>query len=131
MQGKKERNSPVEPVFEMNAKHKITASWSGSYPCLCHGRWTLTIDGKDCIEKIPEKMRDEPMNTFGTYSRWGFSPSWSEEWEEYEDGLREDEWIRENIDWLMDLPIPAEYYKHVFIAFQKEDFRTGQCGGCI
>jgi len=115
----------------MSAKHKITAIWSGSYPCLCHGNWSLVIDGKDCTEKIPEKKRDEPMDTFGTYSRWSFSPSWSEEWEDYQDGLGEDEWIRENIDWLMELPVPAEYYGHVFAAFQKEDFRTGQCGGCI
>lgn len=39
------------------------AEWSGEWPCLCHGKWTLKVDGKDVSEKIPEILRDDDYNT--------------------------------------------------------------------
>lgn len=26
---------------------EISVEWTGSWPCLCHGEWKLTIDGED------------------------------------------------------------------------------------
>ena len=37
---------------------KVEAKWSGSYPWLCSGEWTLFIDGKDMSDKIPKELRN-------------------------------------------------------------------------
>lgn len=76
-------------------KFKVAvAEWSGSWPCLCAGWWRLTVNGVDCTNKIPYQKRNKPMDTYGTYSRWFFGDHWDEQWEEYEEGLEADEWIR-------------------------------------
>ena len=38
-------------------KRKVVATWTGSYPCLCHGEWMLEVDGKDYTEAIPKDYR--------------------------------------------------------------------------
>ena len=38
---------------------KVEAKWSGSYPNLCSGEWTLFIDGKDMSDKIPKDLINE------------------------------------------------------------------------
>ena len=50
---------------------KVEANWSGSYPNLCRGEWTLLIDGKNVSDKIPKDLRNEPMNTKSVYSLGG------------------------------------------------------------
>ena len=50
----------------------VKANWSGSYPCLCHGLWTLEVDGVDVSDKIPKGIRDIHMGTYGTYEEWHF-----------------------------------------------------------
>lgn len=47
---------------------KVEANWSGSYPCLCEGEWTLFIDGKDMSNKIPEDYRNKPIYIYGYYN---------------------------------------------------------------
>ena len=79
---------------------KVEAKWSGSYPCLCSGEWTLFIDGKDLSDKIPKDLINEPMYTNGVYSSWRFGSDWEEEWDNYEDGLECEDWIKENKEWL-------------------------------
>ena len=79
---------------------KVEAKWSGSYPCLCSGEWTLFIDGKDMSDKIPKELRNESMNTNGVYSSWHFESDWEIEWNDYEEGLECEEWIKENKEWL-------------------------------
>lgn len=32
----------------------VEAKWSGLYPCLCSGEWTLKVNGKDVSDKIPK-----------------------------------------------------------------------------
>ena len=50
------------------------------------------------------------------------------EWDTYTDGLGKDEWIKENAGWLKNIPADP---KDIFDAFNAEDFRAGECGGCI
>ena len=51
---------------------KVEANWSGGYPNLCSGKWTLFIDGKDMSDKIPKDLINEPMYTNGIYPSWQF-----------------------------------------------------------
>lgn len=29
----------------------VEANWNGRYPCLCFGKWTLVVNGKDVSNK--------------------------------------------------------------------------------
>lgn len=108
----------------------IEANWSGSYPCLCFGEWTLKVDGKDVSKKIPEDLRKSSMNTYGTYRSWHFE-DWMEIFEYYVDGLDCGEWIEENDKWLSEITTDYSIKEQIFIAIQSKDFRHGSCGGCI
>ncbi len=109
----------------------IEARWSGSYPMLCFGHWTLLIDGEDVSEKIPEDLRDESMNTFGTYQSWHFNDENMEEFDSYEDGMYCEEWIEENDYWLKNITDDYKVKEKIYYAFNAEDFRSRSCGGCI
>lgn len=108
----------------------VEAKWSGSYPCLCSGSWTLIVDGKDVSEKIPFYLRKSSMNTYGTYQSWHFE-DWLEVFEDYDDGLDCEEWIKSNDDWLNEITTDYLIKEQIFMAIQEEDFRSGSCGGCI
>ena len=108
----------------------VTANWNGSYPCLCHGEWTLKVNGKNVSKKIPEDLRNSSMNTYGTYQSWHFE-DWMEVFEDYEDGLDCEEWIEENNEWLNKITTDYSIKEQIFNAIQSEDFRSGSCGGCI
>lgn len=108
----------------------IEAKWSGSYPCLCIGKWTLIVDGEDVSEKIPEELRNTDMGTFGTYSSWHFE-DWMEVFNDYVDGSVCEDWINENKYWLKTITSDESIYPGIFDAINKEDFRSGSCGGCI
>lgn len=104
----------------------VEAIWSGSYPNLCRDYWTLIINGIDYSKAIPYELRHSHMNTAGTYSRWHFE-DWREVFDNYEDGLEFNEWIAEN-EWVRALPAdPLD----VYLAFNAQDWRPGECGGCI
>lgn len=109
----------------------VNAIWSGSYPCLCMGEWTLEVNEKDVSDMIPEHLRNSPMNTFGKYNTWEFGRDYEEKWSTYKDGLKERIWIRENEDWLKTITEDPDLLKEIFKAFQKEDWRHNSCGGCI
>ena len=104
----------------------VRAEWTGQYPCLCSGEWKLFIGDQDYSHMIPEDKRRSHMNTAGVYSDWHFE-NWTEVFEDYEDGLEFEEWLVEN-PWVLDLPASN---LDIFVAFSCEDFRPGQCGGCI
>lgn len=106
------------------------AKWSGKYPTLCFGKWSLKVNGKDISHAIPTKLRHTSMNTYGWYSSWHFE-NWMEVFDKYEDGLKEDEWIEENDYWLYTITNDKNLKQEIFRAIQKEDFRSGECGGCI
>lgn len=109
----------------MNA---YSAIWSGEYPNLCYGFWTLYKNGEPMKTDIPFAETD--AETYGTYSRWSFNSDWEEEWEEYEDGLSCAEWIMKYKDWLSSIA-PKDDWENIYNAFTVEDFRRGECGGCI
>ena len=109
---------------------KVEAKWSGSYPNLCSGKWTLFIDGKDMSDKIPKDLKNEPMNTYSTYSEWYFK-NWSETWDDYKDGLECEDWIKENKEWLNKITTDKCEQEDIYYAFQLNDWRHGSCGGCI
>ena len=114
-----------------DGRHKVTATWSGQYPCLCSGTWTLTIDGKDYTDHIPREIVDEPMYTFGTYASCHFGDDGFETWDDYEDGLSSVDWIAANDEWLSAITDDYNLKLQIYFAFNKNDFRYGSCGGCI
>ncbi len=109
----------------------VEAKWSGSYPCLCLGEWTLKVDGADVSKKIPKYLRKSPMNTYGTYSSWHLNEDYIEEFEDYQDGLECSEWIEENKEWLDNISTDRKIQEEIYYAINSVDFRSGSCGGCI
>lgn len=104
----------------------VIAKWTGSYPCLCSGEWKLYIDDVDYSHLIPVDLRHGEMGTYGIYQSWHFE-NWSEVFESYTDGLDCEDWIAAN-GWVHSLPA---YPTDVYYAFQAQDWRHGECGGCI
>ena len=108
----------------------VEAKWSGSYPCLCYGKWTLIVNDKDVSDKIPEDLRDSSMNTYGTYQTWHFE-NCLEVFEDYTSGLDCYDWIKENKKWLDEITTELDTQKEIYQAINEQDFRSGSCGGCI
>ena len=104
-----------------------TTEWTGTYPNLCSGEWTLFKYSEKVDVEIP--FQGNPANTFGIYSEWWFE-NWSEVFGDYEDGLSCEEWCKENKDYLEKVA-PKSDWPLVFEAFQENDWRHGSCGGCI
>ena len=110
--------------------NEFRAEWSGRYPTLCFGEWSLYKNGEDISEYIPEELRDSHMNTAGDYSEWYFD-DWMEEFGDYGDGLSRDMWIRKNMEWLKQFCDTEEDFESVYETFNESDFRPNSCGGCI
>lgn len=110
---------------------KVEVKWSGKYPNVCSGKWTLIINGIDVTDKIPTDLRNRPMNTYGTYYNWKFKPDWDVEWSSYSDGLSCSEWIEENDYWLNTITEDNSIKSEIYYAINSQDFRYGSCGGCI
>ena len=108
----------------------VKANWSGTFPCLCHGEWSLEVNGIDVSDKIPEDLRHSEMNTFGEYSAWHFE-DWIDVWTSYESGLPLDEWLQANKAWLDTISMVSDVQVAIFHAINQEDWRHGSCGGCI
>ena len=110
------------------------ARWSGGYPTLCYGEWSLEYKGLPVV--IPEDHRTGHMGTSNTYSSWHFE-DWLEVFEDHEEGLEKDEWIATNKHWVDDMFATHNIkksegnYKDLFEALQASDFRPNSCGGCI
>ena len=107
--------------------NKVVTRWSGEYPVLCYGHWTIKIDNEDYSHLIPEAKKNTHMNTYGIYINNYFGDDFEEKTDEYTDGLMADQWIQEN-EWVEELP--ADPYE-IFKAFQENDWRYGECGGCL
>lgn len=105
----------------------IEAIWTGEYPCFCRGEWKLKIDGEDMSHMIPDECRYSPMGTKGTYRSWYFDDDYSEQFKDYVDGYNFERWVDHN-PWVLDLPADA---LSIYLEFQLNDWRRGQCGGCI
>ena len=109
---------------------KVEAKWTGNYPNLCSGEWILKVNNIDVSHLIPEDLRNEPMNTYRTYKRWYFN-NWQEEWESYEDGSFCDEWLEENEYWLEKISSDPFVWVEIYTVINSQDWRYGECGGCI
>ena len=106
---------------------KWRAEWSGGYPTLCHGEWTLLKDSQP-IDNIP--FQGQPAYTFGEFEQWSFDENWHEVFESYEDGMSEESWIEHHRSWLERIAEEQDFPK-IYKAFAENDFRTSSCGGCI
>lgn len=106
----------------------IEVKWSGGYPNLCSGEWTLIIDGVDHSDTIP--FQGEPANTLGEYQRWRFAANYSEEFYRVESGKDAKEWCVEHSEWLEAIA-PEKDWQEIFEAFRAQDWRYCSCGGCI
>lgn len=109
----------------------VVAKWSGVYPHLCHGEWSLTVNGVDVSDKIPADLRKKPMNTCKAYSRWYFAEDWDVRWVNHMAGVPCGAWIEANKHWLDTITTDAGVQAEIFHAINAEDWRHGSCGGCI
>lgn len=108
---------------------KWAAEWSGGYPCLCSGKWTLFKDGEEIKVKIP--FQNEPAYTYGEHSMWYFDEDYIETFDSYEDGMEEKGWISKNKKYLEKVTKDKKEWSKIYKAFQENDWRYGDCGGCI
>ena len=104
-----------------------TTEWTGAYPNLCSGEWTLFKNGEKVDVEIP--FQGCPANTAGEYEEWWFE-NWNEVFGSYFDGLSCEEWCKENKDYLVKVA-PAHEWANIYCAFSENDWRHGSCGGCI
>lgn len=109
----------------------VSLTWSGGDWSLCCGLWTLRVGQTDCSWVMPEDVRGSCMGTRGTYSRWVFGDDYLEEWETYEDGVGERDWIERNRPWLSLVSDDPAVLSALYASAQACDFRPGSCGGCI
>jgi hypothetical protein len=109
----------------------VEVNWSGQYPALCQGEWSIIVDGKDVSKKIPILLRKSPMNTYKIYQSWSFDMVFNEMCESYADGLRMDKWIKANRKWLRKITKSREKQEEIYKGINSKDFRHNSCGGCI
>lgn len=105
-----------------------SAEWSGRYPNLCEGAWSLYHNGSPVYTDIP--FQGEPADTYGTYRTFSFDRDGEEGWREYEDGMDCATWCETYAEWL-DTVAPDDEWEDIFHAFQECDWRHMSCGGCI
>lgn len=99
----------------------FNANWSSKGNTLCLGHWNITYLGLPVA--LPIERRDKDMGTNNIYNFM------DPEDELYREGLMEDDWIVENIDWLSDvfiehnIPLEEETMRAFYQAVNKEDWR--------
>lgn len=114
----------------MAGDNPFKAVWSRSGNLLCHGHWIIHWNGE--AMELPEPRREKDMGTWATYNIMDPDD------EIFAQGLKEDEWIIEHVDWLTDLffdnGIPLEtdnYYRAFYQAINPHDWRCTSCAGCM
>ncbi len=105
------------------------ARWSEQGHTICLGAWELLYRGRPIA--LPSQRAEEDMGTFGIYSYlYPDDPDFAE-------GLEEEAWILENMEWLValfednDIPLDPQHLRWLYQAFNRSDWRCGSCGGCI
>lgn len=104
------------------------AVWSGKFPCLFNGEWTLHNNDQKVEVEIP--FQHNHANTYGEYTSWHFTEDWDTVEETYFDGLSCDDWIQENEEYLAKVTSDANQWPLIFKAFSEQDWRSNPCGGC-
>lgn len=97
----------------------------------CSGYWTITRDGEDISDFIPDKLISSPMNTLVTRTVNIYIKGHGEEYVTRESGLSAENWIAENHYWTEKICQSKDEELELFQAFQKKDWRYGCCGGCV
>lgn len=107
----------------------FTARWTATGNNVCLGEWDIRYHGRPV--KLGAGRREKDLGTYGIFS-YIFPDD-----EEFAEGLREDDWILENIGWLSDLfaehdiPVDEVHMRWFYRAVNPQDWRCGSCGGCI
>lgn len=112
----------------------VKVKWTGEWPRKCKGRWIFEVDGKDYRYLLPfanDDGFDLPADTFGEYECWDFDSEGEREWFHYENGLDIDVWCDINRDWLEVITPNEHEWDDIYFAFQAEDWRFNECGGCV
>lgn len=114
---------------------KYHVEWSGSYPNLCSGSWTIMID--QMVFPIPEDKINSSMGTPGDYSLWYFDGNYSEQFDQYySNGDDNFDWIKYSLECLCEgysLKINniEDISNKIYDLISYNDWRSGSCGGCI
>lgn len=111
--------------------NEYSAEFTGKWPARCIGEWKLYKDGQDISNLIPKELRNDPMWTYGEYDEWYFDENYLEDFRSYYDGLKQEEWIKDNKYWLDKISKDENDQNKIFKVINENDFRTGSCGGCI
>lgn len=107
----------------------FTARWSATGNNLCLGLWEIHYHGHPILLASPRHESD--MGTYGI-----FSYIYPDD-EDLAEGLKEDDWIIENAEWLTglfadnDIPIDEAHLRWFYRAINPHDWRCGSCGGCL
>lgn len=112
----------------------IYVKWTGEWPRRCKGRWIFEVDGKDYRYLLPfvnDDGDDQPADTDGIFDRWNIDKDGESELYSENSGLDIDEWIDHNREWLEVITRDEGVWDDIFFAFQKEDWRFHDCGGCV
>jgi hypothetical protein len=112
-----------------SAANPFTAKWTATGNKLCLGKWEISHLGKPL--KLDITRAEEDMGTYAIYS-FIYPDD-----DIFAEGLKEDEWIVENLDWLThlflthDIPTDEKNFRFFYQAVNKQDWRCGSCGGCM
>ncbi len=113
----------------VNDENPFQAEWSAKGHTLCLGHWNITCNEQEMV--LPKAVRTRDMGTFGNFSYlFDDDPDW-------EEGIKEDEWIVDNIDWLSqcfidnDIPMEEAFFRWFYQAVNASDWRCSSCGGCM
>ncbi|ENL6905769.1 hypothetical protein AB5R89_003954 [Enterobacter ludwigii] len=113
----------------MAGNNPFIAAWSRGGNLLCHGHWIISWQNQAL--QLPESRREKDMGTWAIYSI--IDP----EDDTFAQGLKEDEWIIENVDWLTDvffdagIPLETANYRYFYQAVNTQDWRCTSCAGCM
>ncbi|MBT3346994.1 MAG: hypothetical protein HOM84_00940 [Thiotrichales bacterium] len=112
----------------MVPQNPFSAAWSSKGDTICLGHWELSY--QDLSIELPAEKRDDDLGTYGIYSYiYPDDPDFAE-------GLKESDWILENMEWLAQLfdrykiPLDEKHLSWLYQALNLEDWRCGSCGGC-
>jgi len=116
-------------VNTVNDENPFQAEWSAKGHTLCLGHWEINFYEREVV--LPRAVRTKDMGTFGNFSYlFDDDPDW-------EEGIKEDEWIVDNIDWLSqcfidnDIPMEEAFFRWFYQAVNASDWRCSSCGGCM
>lgn len=89
-------------------------------------RWFLTVDGNDYSELIPDRDDRHEISTKGFVEDWVYDGE-DENYTELDEGLDQDEWIEENLEWLSKISMNLRILRKIYEAFQEAEWGENAC----